>query len=228
MKPFVDLISPNRFPFYNKWKEKEFFEFIEELSSKSWGKPVWVKIVISDKSNIEPIAKQMAKNPKIWPDFITIDWWDWWSWAAPIYLSILFWKIIYDALKIANKVLKEQKVRDKVKIFASSKLYTPYMSARALALWADAIWNARSIMISAGCIRAWLCSWEQWACPVWLATMKKSKRRAYKQAWDKKVKWISNFIKAHNKWLVQVASIVWVDSPHKLNEKHIAKKIEKS
>jgi len=203
MKPFVDLISPNRFPFYNKWKEEEFFDFIEELSDKSGGKPVWIKIVISDKSNIEPIAKQIAENPTIWPDFITIDWWDWWSWAAPIYLSVLFWKKIYDALKITNKVLKEYKIRNKIKVFASSKLYTPYMSAKALALWADAIWNARSIMISAGCIRAWLCSWEQWACPVWLATMKKSKRRAYKQAWDK---------------------IIWVDSPDKLNEKHIPKK----
>lgn len=223
IKPHIDLLSPNRFPFYNKWKEKEFFDFIEELSEKSSGKPVWIKLVISDSSNIEPIAKQLAKNPSIWPDFITIDWWDWGSWAAPIYLSIPFWKRIYEALEITNKILEKHKVRNNVKIFASAKLYTPYMSAKALALWADAIWNARSIMISAGCIRAWLCSWENWTCPVWLATMKKSKRRAYKQAWDKKIKWVTNFIHAHNKWLIQVSSIAWVDSPDKLNKKHLPK-----
>lgn len=86
-----------------------------------------------------------------------------------------------------------------MKIFAAAKLYTPYMSAKALALGADAVGNARSIMISAGCIRAAKCSGEHGACPVGLATMKKSNRRGFQQAWDKKVQQVSNFINAHNK-----------------------------
>jgi len=32
-----------------------------------------MKIVISDKSNIEPLAKAIADYPEIAPDFITID-----------------------------------------------------------------------------------------------------------------------------------------------------------
>jgi glutamate synthase domain-containing protein 2 len=123
---------------------------------------------------------------------------------------------------MADKILRENWVRKDVKIFAASKLYTPYMSAKALALWADAIWNARSIMISAGCIRAAKCSWENGPCPVWIATMLKKNRRAYAQAWDKKVEQISNFINAHNKWLVQVWAIAWVKSPNLLEKKHIA------
>ena len=224
VEPWHDLISPNRFPFYEKQKEEEFFKFMNELSEKAWWKPIWCKIVISDKSNIEPLAKQISKTPKIAPDFITIDWWDWGSGAAPIYLSTLFWKRIYSALEIANQVLNENNVRKNIKLFAAAKLYTPYMSAKALALWADAIWNARSIMIAAGCIRAWHCSWEHWACPVWIATMVKKNRRAYKQAWDQKVKWISNFINAHNKGLIQVWAIAWVKSPSLLEKKHIANK----
>ena len=224
VEPGYDLISPNRFPFYNAWWEKEFFQFMNELSDKAGSKPVWCKIVISDESNIEPIAKQISETPEISPDFITIDGGNGGSGTAPIYLSTLFWKRIYNALEIANDVLKNYKVRDKIKVLAAAKLYTPYMSAKALALWADAIWNARSIMISAWCIRAGLCSWENWTCPVWIATMKKKNRRAYKQAWNKKVEQISNFIESHNKWLIQVAAISWLESPHMFEKKHIAKK----
>ena len=224
VEPGHDLISPNRFPFYNKWEEKKFFEFMQELSDKSGWKPVWCKIVISDEKNIEPLAKQIASTPEIAPDFITIDGWDGWSGAAPIYLSTLFWKKIYDALDISTNILEKHKVRDKVKVFAAAKLYTPYMSAKALALGADAIWNARSIMISAGCIRAWKCSWEHGPCPVWIATMEKKNRRAYRQAWDKKVQQISNFINAHNKWLIQVAAISWLKSPSLFSRENIATK----
>jgi glutamate synthase domain-containing protein 2 len=97
------------------------------------------------------------------------------------------------------------------------------MSAKALALWADAIWNARSIMISAGCIRAAKCSGEHGHCPVWLATMKKSNRRWFQQAWDKKVLQVSRFINAHNKWLIQVAAISWLKSPSDFEGKHVVK-----
>lgn len=227
IEPGKDLISPNRFPFYENGKEKEFFEFMNELSDKSWGKPVGCKIVISDSKNIEPIAEQIAKTPEIAPDFITIDWGDGWSGAAPIYLSTLFWKRIYAALETADKILTKHNVRKNIKIFAAAKLYTPYMSAKALASWADAIWNARSIMISAWCIRAAKCSWEHGPCPVWIATMVKSNRRGFQQAWDKKVTQVSNFINAHNKWLIQVAAISGLKSPTDFSKEHIAEKIEK-
>jgi glutamate synthase domain-containing protein 2 len=168
----------------------------------------------------------MSENKDIALDFVTIDGWDGWSWAAPIYLSTLFWKRIYEALAIANNLLIEYGIRDNIKVFAAAKLYTPFMSAKALALWADAIWNARSIMIAWGCIRAWLCSWEEGNCPVGLATMNKSNRRWYRQTWDKKVEQISNFINAHNKGLIQVASIAGVESPHLLKKEHIAKQLK--
>jgi glutamate synthase domain-containing protein 2 len=222
VEPWHDIISPNRFPFYEKGKEKEFFEFMQKISEKSGWKPIWCKIVISDASNIEPLAKQIAATPEIAPDFITIDGWDGWSGAAPIYLSTLFWKRIFAALETADEILKKHKVRNNIKIFAAAKLYTPYMSAKALAHWADAIWNARSIMISAGCIRAAKCSWEHWACPVGIATMKKSNRRGFRQAWDKKVEQVSNFINAHNAWLIQVAAISWLKGPQDFEKKHIA------
>jgi glutamate synthase domain-containing protein 2 len=222
MKPGVDIISPNRFPFYEKDKEKAFLEFMDQLSQKAGGKPVGCKLVISDEGNIEPLAKAIKKYPKIAPDFITIDGGDGGSGAAPIALGVLFGKRIYEALEIANQVLEKHQVRDQVKVFASAKLYAPHMSARAMALGADAIGNARSIMISGGCIRAGLCSGEHGNCPVGMATMKKANRRSYAQAWDQKVQQIQNYIKAHNKGLIQVASICGVTSPSLLEPRHVA------
>lgn len=225
VEPGHDLISPNRFPFYEENGEKEFLEFTHKLSEQAGWKPVGAKIVIADESNVEPLVKAMSENREIALDFLTIDGGDGWSWAAPIYLSTLFGKKIYEALSIAVKTLEKYEIKKDVKVFAAAKLYTPYMSAKALAIGADAIWNARSIMIAGGCIRAGLCSGEEGNCPVGLATMNKSNRRAYRQTWDKKVSQITNFIKAHNKGLEQVAAISWVSSPHMLEKKHLAKQL---
>jgi hypothetical protein len=51
--------------------------------------------------------------------------------------------------------------------------------------------------------------------------MKKNKRRGYQQVQEEKAKNISNYIKAHNKWLIQVAAVAWVKSPHLLNTDHV-------
>ena len=217
-----DIVSPNRFPYYEPGNHKGFIEFMEEVSQKSGSKPVGCKVVISDRSNVEGIIQTMSQLPAHkWPDFITVDGWDGWSGAAPVALGILFGKKIYDALEILVGVLEEYKVRDRVKIFASSKLYAPHMSARAMALWADAIGNARSIMIAGGCIRAGLCSGEYGVCPVGMATMKNNKRRGYQQVMETKAKNIANYIKAHNKGLIQVAAVAGVKSPTQLTTDHI-------
>ncbi|MBT4936395.1 hypothetical protein HON22_00605 [Candidatus Peregrinibacteria bacterium] len=219
----IDLISPNRFPFYEEGKEKEFLEFCNKLSIEAGGKPVGAKVVIADESNVETLMKTMTTS-KTYLDFLTVDGGDGGSGAAPIALSVLFGKKIDEAVPLVDSLLKKHSLRDRVKILASSKVYAPYMSAHILALGADAIGNARSIMIAGGCIRAGLCSGEYGSCPVGLATMKKSNRRAYAQAWDEKVIQIGRYIKEHNHGIEQVAAICGVTSPSLLNTSHIALK----
>jgi glutamate synthase domain-containing protein 2 len=96
------------------------------------------------------------------------------------------------------------------------------MSARALACGADAIGNARSIMIAWWCIRAGLCSGEHWPCPIGMATMEKWKRRWYEQVMVEKIHNIINYIKAHNKWLIQAAAVAGITSPHLFRKEHLA------
>jgi len=224
VKAGIDLISPNRFPFYEKDGEKEFFEFLELLSEKAGGKPIGIKIVISSEKNIEPIAREMERNPRVGPDFITIDGGDGGSGAAPVALGILFGKKIEKALETAISVLKKYRVRNRVKVFASAKLAAPHQSARALAIGADAIGEARAVMIAGGCIRSGFCSGENGDCPVGLATMKRSKRRGYEQSFSEKVKNIENYFRAHEHGLEQIAAICGVDSPSRLLPEHLAEK----
>ena len=224
VKAHVDLVSHNRFPFYSKDKESEFLDFVDKISEEIGGKPIGVKLVISDASNIEPLVQAQSKRAKGGFDFYTIDGGDGGSGAAPISLSILFGKKIHEALTIAVAVLEKYNMRGQVKLLGSSKLYAPHMSARALALGADAVGNARSVMISGGCIRAGLCSGENGPCPVGMATMNKQKRRAYAQTIEKKIEQISNYLRVHNKGVIQVAAICGIESPSSLSKKHIAHK----
>jgi len=76
-------------------------------------------------------------------------------------------------------------------------------------------------MIAGGCIRAGLCSGEYGVCPVGMATMKNNKRRGYQQVMETKAKNIANYIKAHNKGLIQVAAVAGVKSPTQLTTDHI-------
>ncbi len=176
-----DLFSPNRFPYANSIEE--LFDFIGELQELS-EKPVGIKIVISDYENIVPYAQEIQKRLKegnsAYPDFISIDGGTGGSATAPIEMMERIGLDVRDSIYLANKVLEEYKIRDKVKLVASGKLLTPDDLIIILSLGADFVQIARGFMMSAGCIRARYCSGTTGQqCPVGLATQDKSKRKKY-------------------------------------------------
>ncbi len=175
------VISPNRFPYASD--VNELFDFVAQLQELS-KKPVGIKIVISSREGIEEFATEMQRRnenniPGI-PDFISIDGGDGGSATAPLFLMDRVGFHVNDAVHIADNVLKEHGVRDKVKIIAASKILTPDDIAVVMALGADYIYLARGFMMSAGCIRARMCSGHgSHQCPVGLATQDKKLRTAY-------------------------------------------------
>ena len=173
--------SPNRFPYASTINE--LFNFIAKLQELS-KKPVGIKIVISNRQSIEPYAKEIKRrkenNIKGIPDFITIDGGDGGSATAPLALMERIGLHIKDAILMTQEVLHHYKVREEVKLIASSKILTPDDAIIALALGADFINIARGFMMSAGCIRARMCSGAgSHKCPIGLATQDKSLRSAY-------------------------------------------------
>ncbi len=178
--PHRDLFSPNRFPYAGS--VGELFDFIEKLQMLS-GKPVGFKTIISDREGFAPIAaeirKRLAQNRSI-PDFITIDGGEGGSATAPIELMERIGLGIKDAIYLADEILKEHGVRKDVTLIASGKALTPDNVVILLALGADMVGIARGFMMSAGCIRARVCSGAgKHQCPVGLATQDKRRRKAY-------------------------------------------------
>ena len=175
-----DLFSPNRFPYANSIEE--LYDFIGTLQKLS-DKPAGMKIVISDLSNIEPYAEEIARRVKSgesYPDFISIDGGSGGSATAPIEMMERIGLNIRDSIYLVDKVLKAHGVRDKIKIVASGKVLTPDDLVVILSLGADFIQIARGFMLSAGCIRARYCSGTtKHQCPVGLATQDKSKRKNF-------------------------------------------------
>lgn len=181
IEPHKDFFAPNRFPYANS--VDELFDFIGELQALS-GKPVGIKIVISDYNNIEPFAKEIKKridtgNSK-YPDFISIDGGSGGSATAPIEMMERIGLNIKDSVYLVDKVLRKYGIREQVKISASGKILTPDDVVIALAIGADFVQIGRGFMMSAGCIRARYCSGTTGRnCPVGLATQDKSIRSKY-------------------------------------------------
>jgi glutamate synthase domain-containing protein 2 len=181
VEAYKDVFSPNRFPFANSIEE--LFDFVGRLQKLS-GKPVGIKIVISDQENIEPYAKEIRKRVDAgidaYPDYITLDSGSGGSATAPLEMMERVGLNVRDSVYLVDKILKEYGIRDKVRIVASGKILTPDDIIIVMSLGADFLQIARGFMMSAGCIRARYCSGTTGRqCPVGLATQEKSKRKKY-------------------------------------------------
>ena len=181
VEAYKDVFSPNRFPFANSIEE--LFDFVGRLQKLS-GKPVGIKIVISDQENIEPYAKEIKKRVDAgidaYPDYITLDSGSGGSATAPLEMMERVGLNIRDSVYLVNKVLIDYNIREKIRIVAAGKILTPDDIIIVKSLGADFLQIARGFMMSAGCIRARYCSGTTGReCPVGLATQDKSKRRKY-------------------------------------------------
>lgn len=180
VEAYKDLISPNRFPYASS--DEELLEFISKLQEVS-GKPVGMKIVISDDSNIRSLANVMRSRKeadKSIPDFITVDSGEGGSATAPLELMESIGLTTHNALFILDAAMREYGLREDIKLVASGKMLTPDDVVITLAMGADAVGIARGFMMSAGCIRARQCSGTgSHECPVGLATQNPKLRASY-------------------------------------------------
>jgi glutamate synthase domain-containing protein 2 len=180
VEPYKALISPNRFPYAGT--DTELLEFVGTLQQLS-GKPVGMKIVVSSRDDLEPLIRlmrtRMEQGAAI-PDFITVDGGDGGSGAAPLEMMSRTALPIRTALPVVDSLLRDQGLRDALKLIASEKVLTPDDAVILFALGADFVNIARGFMISAGCIRARHCSGAGGKrCPVGLATMDRARRRSF-------------------------------------------------
>ena len=162
--PWKNIDSPNRHKSFHDFLTM--FDFIEKMKIEG-GKPVGIKIVMGGPDSADELASLMAETG-LGPDFITVDGGEGGSGATYKEMADTMGLPIESGLLYADNALRHYGVRDRVKVFASGKIFSPDKIAIAMSMGADLVNIARGMMISVGCIGAEKCHTNK--CPVGVAT----------------------------------------------------------
>jgi glutamate synthase domain-containing protein 2 len=218
VEPWKTVESPNRCKEFHD--VPTLIDFIEKIRNIT-GKPVGIKLVVGGPDSIEELAMYMVKTNK-GPDFITVDGGEGGSGASYSDMMDSMGLPLKSALTILHQTLIKYKVRDRVKIIASGKLFTADRMAIALGMGADLINVARGFMISVGCIGTKHCSFNN--CPVGVATTNPELQKAL--VVDEKKYRVLNYLITMRHGLFTLAAASGLNSPIHFTEKHVMFKDE--
>ena len=151
------------------------------------------------------------------PDFITVDGGEGGSGATYQEMADSMGLPIKSGLVYLDNALRYYRVRDRVKVFASGKLFSPDRIAIALSMGADLVNIARGMMISVGCIGAQKCHTNH--CPVGVATTDKGHQKGLVV---NEKKWrVLNYVITLRNGLHTLAAATGIDSYAKFDRSHI-------
>ena len=154
---------------------KGLLQFVSQLRELSGGKPVGFKLCIGRKFEFMAIVKAMLETGTA-PDFITVDGAEGGTGAAPVEFSNRFGLPCLEGVNFVHNCLVGAGLRDKIKIIASGKTATGFDIVTKLALGADIVNAARTMMLALGCIQSQSCNTN--ACPTGIATQDPVRGRA--------------------------------------------------
>lgn len=217
--PWQSIDSPNRFPDLSDYLSV--FAKMDKIREVT-GKPVGMKIVIGAPDEAEKLAKQM-KELGTGPDFITIDGGEGGTGASYQELADSVGLPIQSALPLLDSALRKYEVRDRVKIIASGKMFSPDRIAIALAMGADLVNIARGFMITVGCIQTLKCHSND--CPVGVATTDPELEKAL--VIDEKKHRVANYLITLREGLFRISAAAGLQSPNEFSRKDILYKDEK-
>ena len=160
-----DVISP---PGHSTFDSPEgLLSFVAQLRELSGGKPVGFKLCIGRKFEFLAIVKAMLKTGSL-PDFITVDGAEGGTGAAPVEYSNRFGLPCLEGINFVHNCLVGAGLRERIKIIGSGKTASGFDIVSKLALGADLVNAARTMMLALGCIQSQSCNTN--ACPTGIAT----------------------------------------------------------
>ena len=209
-----DSISPNRHPEIRH--NDDLLDMIHDIR-KTTGKPVGFKAVVSNKEWINELCQAINKRgPEYAPDFITVDSADGGTGAAPMSLMDYVGLPINESLPMVDDALKENGLRERIKLVSSGKLINPAEVAWALCTGADFVTSARGFMFALGCIQALQCNKN--TCPTGITTHNKKLQRGL-VATQKSIR-VMNYINNMVYEVGVIAHSCGVHSPSELTRQH--------
>ncbi len=159
-----DVISP---PYHVECTDPEstirFIRRIQDVSEI----PVGIKFCLGRDDEFRVLVQAM-KRLNIFPDYISLDGAEGGTGASPKSFMDDLGIPILQALPLVQRILLEEKVRDRLKLLAAGKLINPGKQFVAFSLGAQACYTARGFMLALGCIQALTCNRN--TCPVGITT----------------------------------------------------------
>jgi len=155
----------------------EMMDFITQLRELSGGKPIGFKLCLGTHHEFMSICKAMIEKD-VYPDFITIDGAEGGTGAAPVEFSNRLGTPINEALSFVHNTLVGLNIRQHIKILAAGKVVSGFGILMKLALGADGVNMARTMMFALGCIQSLRCNEN--TCPTGVATSNPRRYKALK------------------------------------------------
>ncbi len=212
-----DCISP---PAHSAFSSpKGLLEFVGQLRELSGGKPVGFKLAIGKKEEFLGICKAMLEGGPL-PDFITIDGSEGGTGAAPNEFSDRLGMPIQDALVFVQNALVGCGLREEMTLIASGKTVSGFDMIKKIAVGADMVNAARTMLFAVGCIQALRCDTN--TCPSGIATQDPRRNLAV----DVKVReqHVANYHGATIKSFLDLVGAMGLEHPGQLGPEHLLRR----
>ncbi|MGI9291366.1 MAG: FMN-binding glutamate synthase family protein [Gammaproteobacteria bacterium] len=204
-----DVLSPPGHSVYDS--PKGLLEFVTQLRDLSGGRPVGFKLCIGRKYEFMAICKAMMETGT-YPDFITVDGAEGGTGAAPVEYSNRFGLPCLEGVSFVHNCLLGIDVRDQIKVIASGKTATGFDIVTKLAVGADLVNAARTMMLALGCIQSQSCNTNM--CPTGIATQNPTRGRALNV--EHRSKRVANFQRHTLNSAFEMIGAMGLDDPDKL------------
>ena len=185
--------------------------FITRLRDLSDGKPVGIKLCIGNPAEFLSLCKAMIETG-ITPDFITVDGAEGGTGAAPVEFSNRLGMMCMEAVYFVHNALLGAGVRDKIRIIASGKTASSFDLLSKIAVGADVVNAARTMMLAIGCVQSRHCNNNK--CPTGVATQDPARGKAI-NVLDKS-KRVCNFHRNTLKSFYELVGSMGLDDPAEL------------
>ena len=204
-----DCISPAINP--ECTSPKDLLNFVQKLRELSKGKPVGFKLCVGNPAEFLGLCKAMLETG-ITPDFITVDGAEGGTGAAPVEFSNRLGMMCLEGIYFVNNALEGVGLRDKIHIIASGKTASGFDLLSKIAVGADCVNAARTMMMALGCVQSRHCNNN--LCPTGIATQDPARAKAV-DIQDKSER-VKNFHKNTLKNFYELVGSMGLDDPDKL------------
>ncbi|ABZ77041.1 ferredoxin-dependent glutamate synthase [Shewanella halifaxensis HAW-EB4] len=197
---------------------KELLNFVKTLRELSEGKPVGFKLCVGNPVEFLGLCKAMIETG-ITPDFITVDGAEGGTGAAPVEFTNRLGMMCLEAVYFVHNALTGAGLRDKIKIIASGKTASSFDLLAKIAMGADTVNAARTMMLSLGCIQSRHCNTNM--CPTGIATQDPARSKAINVS--AKSERVKNYHKNTLNSFFELVGSMGLDNPTKLKP-HMVKR----